>query len=100
MTPSPPSRPSSAVVTLYDVMATDRTPIAERTEITFGFHDAWPADMGEEEWIQISLSDGSSRIARNEAGHMMLLGQLQTLASQREGLTFTAYRCRPVRASA
>ena len=91
--PCPPVRP------IWTALSTDSAPEAERTERHLGLHDIWPADMAPGEWIQIDLNDGSSRIASNEVGFMLLLGQLQKLANDRgDAFSAKAYRCRPVEA--
>ena len=95
MTITPPQR----IVKLYEVLSTENVPPCTRTEHPFGFHDAWPADMADGEFIVIELSDGSSRVATNDVGHLMLLGQLHVLSGARADLTFKRYRCQPLAAA-
>lgn len=93
MTPAPPTPP---IRRLWTSIATENAPDADRTELHLGLHDFWPADMGDDEWVQVDLNDGSSRLASNEVGFTLLLNQLQRLRSDRgDQFTYTAYRCRP-----
>lgn len=90
MTITPPQPP---VMQLYQVLSSENLPPCTREQHPFGFHDDWPKDMAEGEFILIELSDGSCRVAVNEVGHMMLMDQLYRLSAARPEVSFQRFRC-------
>lgn len=95
MTISPPEQPQR--MRLYEAVSTKNMPPCSREESPFGWHDDWPEDMKSDEFIVIELSDGSSRVARNKAAHIMMMFQLSKVAEARPTVTFKRFRCRLTR---